>query len=84
MDVVDAALGEKRRQRLAGEVRMAARPGHGAHVGDAGDAVMLEQREKLRGRARRVADGHDHETITSPAYTRRASIEQPGKSCDAA
>lgn len=50
---------ERLGQRLTGEVRVAVRPRHGAHVDQPPHAVRLQQPHELLERARRVADRVD-------------------------
>ena len=57
--VGDAVLVQEGVEHLAVEMRIPARSRDGAHIGEAPDAVRLEQRQKLLGRVRRVTDGVD-------------------------
>src|SRR5687767_13056970 len=76
-------------QRIRRKVRMAPRAGNGPHVGDAGDAMRLQEREELGCRACGMSDGEDlpgcrHTVAGSVGYTSRASIVMPGNSRAAA
>src|SRR5262245_8537245 len=58
-DIGDGLAGESRCQRLAREPGAPARERHRAHVGDGGDAGVLEQRYEAVGRQVGVADGQE-------------------------
>ena len=58
-DIGDGLAGESLRQRLAREPGAPARERHRAHVGDGGDAGVLEQGYETVGRQVGVADGQE-------------------------
>src|SRR6185437_14324710 len=62
MPIADARVGERPVQRLAVELRMAAREGKAPDVGDGLDGGAAQQRDEVAERARRMPDGENRHT----------------------
>ena len=65
MPVGDSMSRECGRKLILTELRIMARPGNGAHVGELPDSVRLERFEELLDGKRRVADGENRQGFTT-------------------
>ena len=73
--VGDAMCGQGFGQRIAGEIRIAARSGKAAHVGDRLDPVLGQQAEDHLQRAGRVADRPDCLRVGGSVRGRHRSVD---------
>ena len=75
----DVLRGQRSRERVAGEMRMAPRFRHGPDVGEPVDAMRMQQRDEVVERSRRMPDGENGHVkmVTVKIVTRN----RPRRSC---